>query len=290
MIMEKVLLCPNPSLKNAADCVKATVKKLGECGITPMMADEIAAQFELCDSVQRGNEEKLMRRCDAIIVIGGDGSIFHMARKAMLFDKPILGINSGRLGFLSQLDSSDLSALSLLKSGEYDIENRMSLCVTAYGKEGLKVQQIAINDVIITRSNLGRTIDIDVSCDEDAIGEYRADGIIFSTPTGSTAYSLSAGGPIIDPSVDSINMTPICPHLLSSGRAIVFAPDRVLTVQPKMPDDKTKLCVIADGIPIPDLDGISHVVIEKSKYVSRFICFRDRGFYKTLNQKLKLRG
>lgn len=288
--MEKVLLCPNPSLKNAADCVAATVKRLGECEITPMMANETAALFETDKSVIKGNEEKLMRRCDAIIVIGGDGSIFHMARKAMLFDKPILGINSGRLGFLSQLDYSDLSDLSLLKSGEYDIENRMSLCVTAYGTEGSKVQQIAINDVIITRTNLGRTIDIDVSCGEDPIGEYRADGIIFSTPTGSTAYSLSAGGPIIDPSVDAINMTPICPHLLSSGRAIVFAADRVLTVRSKLPDDKTKLCVIADGIPIAEQDGISHVVIEKSKYVSRFICFKDKGFYKTLNQKLKLRG
>lgn len=288
--MEKVLLCPNPSLKNAADCVTATVKMLGRCDIVPMMADETAALFKTDSSVITGNEEKLMHRCDAIIVIGGDGSIFHMAKKAMLFDKPLLGINSGRLGFLSQLDNSDLSVLSLLKSGEYDIENRMSLEVTVFDNDGMKVSQIAINDVIITRSNLGRTIDIDVSCGEDAIGEYRADGIIFSTPTGSTAYSLSAGGPIVDPSVDSINMTPICPHLLSSGRAIVFAPDRVLTVRPKLPDDKTKLCVIADGIPVAEHDGISHVVIEKSKYVSKFICFKDRGFYKTLNQKLKLRG
>lgn len=288
--MEKVLLCPNPSLKNAADCVAATVKSLTAVNITPMMSSENSALFDIDDSVLRGNEEKLMRRCDAIIVIGGDGSIFHMAKKAMLFDKPILGINSGRLGFLSQLANNELSMLSLLKNGEYDIENRMSLEVSVHVNDGSSVSQIAINDVIITRSNLGRTIDIDVNCGEDAVGEYRADGIIFSTPTGSTAYSLSAGGPIVDPSLDAINMTPICPHLLSSGRAIVFSPDRVLTVRPKLPDDKTKLCVIADGIPVAEHDGISHVVIEKSKYVSKFICFRDRGFYKTLNQKLKLRG
>lgn len=289
--MEKVLLCPNPSLPNAPVCINKTIARLNECGITAMMAEKEAAAFELCGSVVTGNENELMEQCDAIIVIGGDGSIFHMARKAMHHNKPILGINSGRLGFLSQLDASDLSALEKLKTGDFEVENRMALCITAFGKSsGKKVERYAINDVIITRSNLGRTIDIEVRCEEDLMGEYRADGIIFSTPTGSTAYSLSAGGPIIDPSVDAINMTPICPHLLSSARAIVFSPDKILTVRPIMPDEKTKLCVVVDGIPVDDLDGIDHVVIQKANYVSRFICFKDKSFYKTLNQKLKLRG
>lgn len=285
--MKKILLCPNLQLTNAAACTKETISRLNECDITPVLSDSDAA-FLGITNVKIGSKDALLKECDAVIAIGGDGTIFHQAGVAMLYDKPILGINSGRLGFLSQMESNDLSNIQCLKTGEYVIENRMVLRMTAFSHDK-QITCYAINDVVISRTQFGRVIDIDIQCGKDQVGEYRADGIIFATPTGSTAYSLSAGGPIIDPSVETITMTPICPHSLS-GRSIVFSSDKSLIVWPKMPDPDAQLCVVVDGTAIEDLNEINHVLVEKSNYVSRFICIKNRSFYQTINKKLKLRG
>ncbi len=289
MMMEKILLCPNLKLANALPCTQEAVDRLRDCGLVPMLSKADAEALGCCADIATDDLETLLAACDAVIAIGGDGTIFHQASVAMRYDKPILGINSGRLGFLSQMEAGDLSAIEMLKTGDYDIENRMVLRMSAFGANAQQVTGYAINDVVICRTQFGRAIDIRVLCGVDTVGEYRADGIIFATPTGSTAYSLSAGGPIIDPSVETITMTPICPHSLS-GRSIVFSSDKCLVVRPRMPDPNAELCVIVDGTPVEDIGEIDHVSIEKSRYVSRFICLKDRSFYQTLNQKLKLRG
>jgi len=285
--MDRVLLCPNLDLSTASKCVKSTIARLTECGITAMLSDSDAKALDITSGVVTGTREQLFDSCEAAIAIGGDGTMFHLARALIERDTPILGINSGRLGFLSQLEAGDLSALEKLKNNDFDIENRMVLRMTALGEKDRKVRY-AINDVVISRSHLGRTIDIEVKCEDYLIGDYRADGIIFSTPTGSTAYSLSAGGPIMDPGVDAIIMTPICSHLLA-GRSLVFSPEKTITATPRLPDSKMQLSITVDGIQ-EEITGADHILIEKSEYISRFICFKDRSFYKTLNQKLKLRG
>ena len=282
-----ILIFPNLRLSDAGRCVLATVDELHRCGLTPAMTCRDANYLGI-HGILTGEAGDLLSRCDLIIAIGGDGTIFHQAAVAMRCNKPILGINSGRLGFLSQLEANDLSPLAKLATGDYVIENRMVLRMTAY-RQGGTITSFAINDVVISRTHLGRTIDLDVRCGNDLIGEYRADGILFATPTGSTAYSLSAGGPIIDPSLESIIMTPICPHSLAS-RSIVFNSDKILIVRPTMPDADTQLCAIVDGTPVDHMEGIEYVTVEKSEYVSRFLCFKDRSFYQTLNQKMKLRG
>lgn len=288
-MMEKILLCPNLKLANAMSCTTEAVARLKNCSLIPMLSKQDAKVLNCCDDIITDDPDTLLKACDAVIAIGGDGTIFHQADVAMRYDKPILGINSGRLGFLSQMESSDLSALEALKTGEYNIENRMVLRMSVFGTNKQRVTSFAINDVVICRTQFGRAIDINVLCGADTVGEYRADGIIFATPTGSTAYSLSAGGPIIDPSVETITMTPICPHSLS-GRSIVFSSEKCLVVRPRMPDPNAELCVIVDGTAVADIGEIDHVLIEKSQYVSRFICLKARSFYQTLNQKLKLRG
>ena len=282
-----ILIFPNRRLPDVGRCVRAAISQLQCCGLTPAMTRQDADALQV-EGIATGEASELLKACDLVIAIGGDGTIFHQAAVALPYDKPILGINSGRLGFLSQLEATDLSPLSRLATGDYVIENRMVLRMTAYRKGGT-VTSFAINDVVISRSHLGRTIDLDVRCGKDQIGEYRADGILFATPTGSTAYSLSAGGPIIDPSLESIIMTPICPHSLAS-RSIVFSSDKVLIVRPTMPDAETQLCAIVDGTPVEHMQGSEYVTVEKSEYVSRFLCFEDRSFYQTLNQKMKLRG
>ncbi|MFV0498125.1 MAG: NAD(+)/NADH kinase [Candidatus Fimivivens sp.] len=288
-MIKNILLCPNLKLSNAMSCTAETVDRLKNCGLVPMLSKPDAEMLNCCKDIATDDLDTLLTACDAVIAIGGDGTMFHQASVAMRYDKPILGINSGRLGFLSQMESSDLSDLEALKMGDFDIENRMVLRMSVVGKNAQRVTGFAINDVVICRTQFGRAIDISVLCGADTVGEYRADGIIFATPTGSTAYSLSAGGPIIDPSVETITMTPICPHSLS-GRSIVFSSDKCLVVEPLMPDPNAELCVMVDGKAVADIGKIDHVLIEKSQYVSRFICLKNRSFYQTLNQKLKLRG
>lgn len=283
----KLLIVPNLKLPQAAQCARDVVEKLLEIGLSPMMSANDARSLH-CSGAQTGYRALLLADCDAVIAVGGDGTIFHAAGEALRFDKPVLGINSGRLGFLSQLEAGDLTPLERLKSGDYSVEKRMVLQVTASG-EKKRETHLAINDVVLFRSSHGRIVDIEVCCGDTAVGTYRADGLIFATPTGSTAYSLSAGGPIVDPGVDSIIMTPICTHSLF-GRSIVFASDKRLTARPTMPDSDTQLVVAVDGLHLEQFGEIRYVSIVKSEYVSRFICFRDRDFYQTLNQKLKLRG
>jgi NAD+ kinase len=283
----KLLILPNLKLPHAAQCVREVVQRLLEYGLQPMLSD-VDAQALQCGDAASGPRARLLEDCGAVVAIGGDGTIFHAAKDALRFDKPVLGINSGRLGFLSQLEAGDLAPLKRLKTGDYSIENRMVLQVTACGDKEIQTH-LAVNDLVLFRTSHGRIVDIEVCCGETSVGTYRADGLIFATPTGSTAYSLSAGGPIVDPRVDSIIMTPICTHSLF-GRSIVFSSDKRLTARPTMPDSDTQLIVSVDGLHLGSFGEIRYVAIDKSDYVSRFIYFGDRNFYQTLNQKLKLRG
>ncbi|MEG1773363.1 MAG: NAD(+)/NADH kinase, partial [Oscillospiraceae bacterium] len=222
---------PNLKLATAPECTRQVIGRLRGCGLTPLLEESTAAALDITE-VMTGTADQLLPFCDALIAIGGDGAIFHSAIDALRYSKPILGINSGRLGFLSQLEAGDLSPLERLKSGDYSIMNRMVLRVRTHGMAD--EVRYAINDVVMSRSHLGRIIDLEVRCGDQLVGIYRADGLIFATPTGSTAYSLSAGGPIVDPSVESILMTPTCPHSLYN-RSIVFSSDKRLSVRPTMP-------------------------------------------------------
>ena len=286
--MKKLFVSPNPKLQNADECTKNVISQLIRLGLIPIISPDIAAKMSISDGVDVMPREQALSVCDALIAIGGDGTIFHSAIDALMADIPVLGINCGRLGFLSQMDSHELKKLSRLATGEYVIESRMVLQAAIFYDGGCD-KRFAVNDVVLSRVSSGRIIDIDLSCSGRMVGRYRADGIIFSTPTGSTAYSLSAGGPIVDPGLDTILVTPVCPHSLYN-RSIVFSPDNVLNASLATPSGEDQLLVITDGQPFETNVPVLSVEISRSKYVSKFISFSDIDFYQTLNQKLSLRG
>jgi NAD+ kinase len=284
--MKKVLVIPNTKLDGALkSCVE--VKTILEANdIEVLLPADVLRALNIrkphCLKL-----EDLLLQCDLVIAIGGDGTIFHCAYDAMIADKPILGINSGRLGFLSQMESYDLSPLNRFLKGEYTVENRMVLRVEILGN-GSKGNYYAINDVVLSRFHLGRIIDIELQCNEKFVSLYRADGLIFSTPTGSTAYSLSAGGPIVDPQLQSITVTPICPHSLYN-RSMVFNYENVLTAFLQPRDPKDKLFASIDGFAV-DLDSIESVKVDTAPFRSKHICLGQRSFFQTINEKLKYRG
>ena len=168
--------------------------------------------------------------CDApdlIVAVGGDGTIMHVAKHAAQFELPVLGINGGHLGFLAGMEIGDPEVLRLLFDGTYTVEERMLLEVTP---QAHNTSYLAMNEAVVSRGALSRLVDLTVTGDSGEAIRYRADGIMIATPTGSTAYSLSAGGPVIDPQVSCLLLTPICPHSLYA-RSLVFSAQTTLCVQ-----------------------------------------------------------
>lgn len=230
--------------------------------------------------------EELFRICDIAITVGGDGTIIHAAKYAARFDKPLIGVNVGRLGFAADIEIDGISELTRILDGDYSVEERVLFDVEVI-KNGASKNYLAVNDAVIARGQLSKIIDLQVTLDDEEIAKYRADGLLFSTPTGSTAYSLSAGGPIIAPQLDCILMTPVCPHSLFS-RSVIFEGNSVLTVSVKIPSECC--CVLTiDGEKNIDILADDIVKIKKSDLKLKFVSINKRNFYRKLNEKLKER-
>ncbi|MGN0491494.1 NAD(+)/NADH kinase [Ruminococcus sp.] len=230
--------------------------------------------------------EELFKVCDIAITVGGDGTIIHAAKYAARFDKPLIGVNVGRLGFAADIEIDGISELTRILNGDYSVEERILFDVEVI-KNGVSKNYLAVNDAVIARGQLSKIIDLQVTLDDEEIAKYRADGLLFSTPTGSTAYSLSAGGPIIAPQLDCILMTPVCPHSLFS-RSVIFSGNSVLTVSVKIP---TECCCVLtiDGEKNVDILAEDTVKIRKSDLKLKFVSINKRNFYRKLNEKLKER-
>lgn len=225
-------------------------------------------------------------KSDIVIAIGGDGTIIRATKQAALQGKSVLGINFGRLGFTAGLEKEEIHKLNRLIAGDYEIQNRVMLEVRVL-KDGAGQKFYAINDAVISRGKLSKTIDLDILIGNTVICNYRADGIILSTPTGSTGYSLSAGGPIVDPELKCILMTPICPHSLFE-RPAVFNRDTKLKVKVSVREDVGAFLTL-DGDEIVDIDNSDLIEISISQYSVKMITFDQRCFYKRIGEKLAKR-
>lgn len=224
-----------------------------------------------------------LEQSDAVIALGGDGTIIHCAKRAAAFGKAVLGINSGRLGFMAGLELNELEALDRLLSGEYTVEKRMLLDVAVDSPDGV-AHCYALNEAVISRGALSRMIEVQVHNHGEAVTTYQADGVIVATPTGSTAYSLSAGGPVVDPSLACLLLTPVCPHSLHT-RPCLFPQDAQLTLTAGYRAD-IPVFVTVDGeeaIPVAK-DGA--VRVSRATTEAALIRINKRSFYETLEQKL----
>lgn len=224
--------------------------------------------------------------CDIAVTVGGDGTIIHAAKYAAKSDKPLIGVNVGRLGFAADLEIDDISMLTRLISGDYTVENRMLLDVEVV-KNNESKHYIAVNDAVVARGQFSQIIDLGVSLNGEKIAKYRADGLLFSTPTGSTAYSLSAGGPIIAPAMNCILMTPVCPHSLFS-RSVLFDGDSTLSVTVKLSEEACSVLTIDGEKNINILIG-DKVIIKRSELELKMASLHSHNFYRKINEKLRER-
>lgn len=247
-------------------------------GVGIFMSDEFEKEFRHF-KISFGSISDVIKKCDAILSIGGDGTIIRAAKMAIKYNKPIFGVNLGRLGFLSSFEPGQTHVLEQMINGEYNVDKRMILEVRDKSRTFY-----AVNDAVITRATISRMIDVDVFCGENKVTSTRADGIIFATPTGSTAYSLSAGGPVIDPALECILTTHICPHSLSA-RTIVFASDAVLKA--KIDSNNCQMAYLTiDGQEAVEIDSEHTLEVFKSDMYVQFIMPKEKTFFDTLNKKM----
>ncbi len=249
------------------------------------------------------NREKLMRmrkhrdvfrylpmdvmyeQADVVIVLGGDGSILEAARRASPHGKPILGINLGRLGYMAELEMNELDLLHQLFTGEYTVERRAMLRVELYAGGELKSFCHALNEAVISNGSVSRIIDLELCENGNPVINYRADGLIIATPTGSTAYSMSAGGPIVDPTVSCVCVTPICPHSFAA-RPSIFSDRSVLEVKNVCVREKV-LYLTVDGKMNFEFYRNQTVRITKSTMETGLIRFKKASFYQKLCKKMR---
>lgn len=274
-----IAVIPNLDKRGASDVVERLGVILKNEGVAAYLPDTICSS-----NYQHANEDELYRMADVIITIGGDGTIMRYAKRAALDNKPVLSINAGRMGYLADIEQNELNLISKLVKGEYKIENRMMLDVTVKENGNIIGQYSALNDAVITSGFISRIIDISVAVEKDAIN-YRADGLIVSTPTGSTAYSMSAGGPIIDPSTENICITPICSHSLSAKPILMSANTKLLLKS--FSKKRTEIYLTVDGRKVANIKPFSEIVITKSSNQVQFIRLSDRSFYKTMSVKFR---
>ena len=228
--------------------------------------------------------DRELATADLLICFGGDGTILHAARDATTHGVPILGVNTGSVGFMAELERSELTLLAPLAHGLYTIEERMMLDVKVLRGDKVISQDTALNDAVISKGSMARVAEMEVLADRVKATAITGDGVIIATPTGSTAYSMSAGGPIVEPTSRSIIVTPVCAHQLTA-RAMVLAPDRVVTVQ--LPRGNRKyLYLSVDGGKAVRLTGGDRVDVCQSKRSTQLVRLADRSFYQVINQKL----
>ncbi len=285
--MKNVILTPNPYRDKNFQTVREAVRILKDAGIQPRLClpFEVDRSYELPKDLRFSKLERELPNAELVICFGGDGTILHMAKTATRRGLPILGVNIGTMGFMAELESSELDKLALLAKGEYSLDRRMMLDVSVQRDRDIIFHDICLNDVVITKGAVARIVHLQVKCDGVEAMECGGDGVIVSTPTGSTAYSLSAGGPIVEPEAKNIILTPICAHDVGS-RCIVASEHRVVTVN-MVQNARRNAYLSVDGGKALRLNIGDVATIKKSHLETKLIRLKDRSFYDVVNAKFK---
>ena len=285
----KVVLSPNPYRDRGLKVAIQAKRVLERAGVRTAVCLpfelEGANRSELSGELAYSEMEKELPGADMLICFGGDGTILHAARDAYPWDIPILGVNMGSVGFMAAPEHGELEKLAQIGTGKYATELRMMLDVAVRrGREVLR-RDVALNDAVITKGAVARVIDLAVRADGVRIYDYSGDGVILSTPTGSTAYSMSAGGPIVEPTAENILVTPICAHSLQA-KPLVMGRDRLVSVRLGRTARKTAYLSV-DGGRAFKLSGGDVVEVRRSQKYTRLVRLTAHSFYENINQKLR---
>lgn len=262
------------------------IEWLAARGVTAHVEEPLSRRLRRTTLAESAESSELARDADLVVVLGGDGTLIAAARLMGERDIPILAVNLGSLGFLTEITLGELyPAVERCLAGDFEVSERMML-MASVERDGKEVElHRVLNDVVINKGALARIIDMETSVSGRYLTTFKADGLIVSTPTGSTGYSLSANGPIIHPELDSISITPICPHTLTN-RPLVVAADAVIKIKLKYAPDESVFLTLDGQVGMKLLSG-DVVQIRKAVHVTRLIQSRSKDYFEVLRTKLK---
>ena len=286
--MKNIILTPNPyrdknfqTVRDAAEVLRAAGANVKLC-----LPFEVDRSYELPKDLRFHKLDRELNNADGVICFGGDGTILHMAKTATRRGLPILGVNIGTMGFMAELESGELDKLIQLVTGDYTLDRRMMLDVTVQRDRDIIFHDIGLNDVVITKGAVARIVHLSIQCDNVQAMECSGDGVIISTPTGSTAYNISAGGPIVEPESKNIIITPICSHDVGT-RCIVTSDKRVITTQ-IVRNSRRNAFLSVDGGKSLRLNMGDVTIVKKSNLETKLIRLKDRSFFDVVNTKFKI--
>ena len=288
-MLRKVILCPNPYRDAQLRVAKEAKRVLDEVGCPnvvclPFRNQEPPEGYGL--NIEPLQQE--IRGADMIIAFGGDGTILHLSKTAAHRDIPVLGVNLGSLGFMAELESKELSQLRDLCDGKYEIESHMMLDVSVQRDGRVIYSNLALNEALIARGNISRVIRLQIFTEQGKLVDVAGDGVIVASPTGSTAYSLSAGGPVVEPTARNFIVSPICAHSVHAN-SYVLSPERVITVQTEKNSYKPVLLSVDGGRAFSLRSGDS-IEVRRSKFDTKLVRLSKRSFCEILQKKMLMGG
>ena len=288
--MKKIAIVTNFNISEKANAALKVTNYLLNFGckilVSQYSKDRVIAMKNYRGNIYFLPIEKLYDEADLVIALGGDGTILDCAKKMARRGKPILGINLGHLGYMAELEMDELADLSRIIDGDYTIDERAMMDVEVIGREGnVKYKSYALNDAVISNGSVSKIINLELYAEGSLVTTYRADGLIISTPTGSTAYAMSAGGSIADPKVKCKLVTPICPHSFIA-RQLIFSDETNLKIKNVSVREKSLMLTI-DGKSNCELFRDDVVSISKSELTVKLVRLKDCSFYDILSQKMK---
>lgn len=288
--MKKVILTPNPYRDNKFQTVRSAMQILQDAGLEVKLClpFDVDRSFEFPKDLQFHRLDREMPTADVVVCFGGDGTILHMAKSATRYGVPILGVNIGTMGFMAELECNELDELKKLAIGEFTIDKRMMLDVTVQRDRDIIFHELSLNDAVITKGAVARIVHLSVECDGVQAMECGGDGVIVSTPTGSTGYNLSAGGPIVEPEARNILITPICAHDMGS-RCIVTSVNRMITVS-LTKNARRNAFLSVDGGKALKLNMGDITRIRKSDRETKLIRLKNRSFFDVIHSKFGSKG
>lgn len=283
----RVFIYPNPTRDNTVKALPEIFDHLLGSGFKISMEDRykdiFAAEYPVVSFLPL---DSAIEQSDFILVVGGDGTILHIAPDASRLDKPVVGINLGTMGFLSELDMSDLDLLENIPKKKYQPDSRIMIDVTVVDARGKAVfHGVGLNDAVVMKGDIAKIAKMSVSVNGSKVMSFAGDGVVACTPTGSTAYSLSAGGPIIEPTSSCLVVTPVCPHSLGI-KSFVVSSDREIKVTVPTQENTIKLSV--DGFQNHDLNEGESIIIKQAEKKLTLMRLTGIGFYQRINQKLSI--
>lgn len=284
MFMKSFFIYPNMRKGDAVALVPQVCARLRRDGVRLILPMQMRAAAPEVPGADYMETDEAIRVADAAVVLGGDGTMLRIARAAAQNDVPLLGVNVGHVGFMTELEPGELGEMEKLFDGYSSIDSRMMLHVSVIRNQRVVYENDALNDIVIAKGTAFRVVRMCISADDEEVTSFNGDGVIVATPTGSTAYGLSAGGPVIEPSAENMAVIPICAHALTA-KSFVFSPERRIMLTASC-EGGSEVFVSADGGQSFAVRPDDRVIITRSPLRTRLVRLKGISFYKILQQKL----